>query len=278
MKPELYEESYQSPKHFSFGKNWQHFLKNLNNTRVQEAENSLVQFLGGKQAIKNKTFVDIGCGSGLFSLAAYRLGAKEILSVDVDTFSLSCVKYLWEKAGQPANWSIKSGSVLDATFMASLGTFDIVYSWGVLHHTGNLKQALLQVQTLVGKEGKLYIAIYNDNPHILEGTSAFWVRAKRLYNRSPWLLKKIFDCGYTLYYLLGLLFSGKNPVSYVRHYHTLRGMSFFTDVRDWLGGYPYEFATAENIIERFEKEGYHCANVQRARSIGCNEFLFLKKS
>lgn len=278
MEPELYEESYQSPKHFSFGKNWQHFLKNLNNTRVQEAEHSLADFLGGNHHVQEKTFVDIGCGSGLFSLAAYRLGAKRVISVDVDTFSLACTKHLWEKAGRPANWEIKAGSALDAPFITALGTFDIVYSWGVLHHTGNLKQALTQVQSLVEEEGKLYIAIYNDNTHFFEGTSTFWLRTKKLYNQSPWLVKKILEYSYTLYYVFGLLVSGKNPLSYIRTYHTLRGMNFFTDIKDWLGGYPYEFASTEDIIARFEKSGFQCVNLRKARSIGCNEFLFVKKS
>lgn len=277
MQNELYEDSYKDSKHFSFGKNWKNFLESLNKKRIEEAEKSLIDFLDGKENIVGKTFVDIGCGSGLFSLAAYRLGAKKIISVDIDGSSVACAKYLHEKNGKPEQWEIKTGSALNQEFLHSLGTFDIVYSWGVLHHTGNMYQALENVTSLVAPEGKLYLALYNDNQKLMEGTSAFWLSVKKLYNQSPWVAKKIMETLYTLYYILGLALNGKNPITYIRNYQSLRGMNYMTDIKDWLGGYPYEYANSEKIVSYFKERRFECIKTNPARSIGCNEFLFIKK-
>lgn len=277
MEKELYEKIYKNPQHFSFGKNWQNFLKNLNGRKIQEAEKSLVSFLGGKENITEKTFIDIGCGSGLFSLAAYRLGAKKIISVDIDDSSVKCAKYLHEKNGKPERWEIKTGSAMDQEFLHLLGTFDIVYSWGALHHTGNMYQALENITSSIAPDGKLYVALYNDNQSFMEGTSAFWLSVKKFYNQSPWIIKKLMETLYTTYYIIGLTINLINPITYIKNYQSLRGMNFLTDIKDWLGGYPYEFASSEKIISYFESTGFTCIKTNPARSIGCNEFLFLKK-
>jgi len=276
MQNELYEESYKNPKHFSFGKNWKNFLKTLNEGRMREAESSLANFLGGKEAIAGKTFVDIGCGSGLFSLVAYRLGARKVTSVDVDEFCIACAEYLRKEAGAPQNWEIRKGSALDKNFILSLGTFDIVYSWGVLHHTGNMYQAMENITALAASEGKLYIALYNDNQKFFEGTSPFWVKAKKLYNRSLWVGKRTMELLYIFYFVFGLMINLVNPIAYILNYQSRRGMNFITDIKDWLGGYPYEYASSEKIIAYFEKLGFACTNMNPARSLGCNEFLFSK--
>lgn len=277
MKNELYENTYTNEYHFSFGKNWQNFLKNLNEKKIKEAEKSLLNFLGGKENIAGKTFVDIGCGSGLFSLAAYRLGAKKIISVDIDDSSVACAKYLREKNGKPEQWEIETGSALDQKFLKSLGVFDIVYSWGVLHHTGNMYQALENIIFLANPNGELYIALYNDNQRFMEGTSNFWFNLKKIYNKSNWLEKKIIEIIYIVYYIIGLTANLINPIAYIKNYHSLRGMSFMTDIKDWLGGYPYEYADIKTIIEYFENLGFICTKTTTARSIGCNEYLLINK-
>ncbi|MFA6184002.1 MAG: class I SAM-dependent methyltransferase [Parcubacteria group bacterium] len=277
MKNEIYEDTYKNKKHFSFGKNWQNFLKTLTDEKIQEAKKSLVEFLGGEDKIKDKTFVDIGSGSGLFSLAAYLLGAKEVVSVDVDDFSIACAKYLKEKNGNPENWKITKGSALDENFIKTLGQFDIVYSWGVLHHTGEMYRAFENVIQLMKTEGVFYLAIYNKNTKcILEGTSKLWVNLKRFYNSSNVAIKKIMECVYVTYFVIGLVANLKNPFSYIKNYSTLRGMNFFTDIKDWLGGYPYEYASVKEIIVYFKKYNMICEKYTGVRSIGCNEFLLKK--
>lgn len=277
MENEIYESSYKNKNHFSFGKNWQDFLQHVDASRIEEAERSLIEFLGGQEAIAGKTFIDIGCGSGLFSLAAVRLGAKRVVSIDVDEFSLACAKHLSETIGQPKNWEIRKGSALDPTLSKQLGIFDIVYSWGVLHHSGDMYQALRNVIPLCGVSGRLYIAIYNENHRLLEGTSSFWVSFKRWYNQRSLPIKRFADAIYTTYYVIGLLFNWINPIRYINHYRSLRGMSFMTDIRDWLGGYPYEYASVEKIVTSFKEQGFECTKINPARSIGCNEFLFTKR-
>lgn len=272
---ELYEDSYSKQRHFSFGKNWEYFLTTLNEERIMEAEKSLISFLGEITTLKGKTFVDIGCGSGLFSLAAYRLGATRVVSTDIDDSSLACATRLREQQGNPHYWEIHKGSALDSNFIRSLGTFDIVYSWGVLHHTGDMYTALHAITSLPSSRGVMFIALYNDNRIVVEGTSAFWVKAKRAYNQMGGFYKKLTEGIYIGYYIIGLIVNGRNPYLYITQYRSLRGMNFMTDIRDWLGGHPYEYASPETIISFFKEKGFKCIKINPARSIGCNEFLLV---
>jgi len=274
---ELYENSYNKKKHFSFGKNWQNFLKSLNSEKIENAKKSLVDFLGGEEKIKDKSFIDIGCGSGLFSLAAFKLGASEIISVDIDEFSISCTNHLKEKENNPSNWKITRGSALNENFLKSLGQFDIVYSWGVLHHSGNMYRSFENILFLMKPLGIFYLAIYNNNKNKWkEGTSNFWYKIKKIYNNSGIFTKKIILYFYTAYFILGLIANGKNPVSYIKNYKSNRGMNWYTDIIDWLGGYPYEYATPDEIINFFGKRNILCKRLLYRDNIGCSEYLFIK--
>jgi 2-polyprenyl-3-methyl-5-hydroxy-6-metoxy-1,4-benzoquinol methylase len=269
MARELYEQTYTDKRHFSFGKNWLAFHAHLTPERITEAERSLTALLG---PLKGKTFIDVGCGSGLFSLAAHNLGAR-VTSIDADKYSIEATTVLRDTL-HAKQWTIKQGSVLNERFVRSLGTYDVVYSWGVLHHTGHMYKAFTTVEKLVKPRGLLCIAIYNDNKRVLEGTSPFWLRVKRRYNKASTITKRLMEWLYSAYLFVGLTASGKNPVRYIRNYRTQRGMSFSTDIKDWLGGYPYEYASTEEITTYFEQRGYKRKKVKTVRSIGCNEFVF----
>jgi len=272
---ELYEDSYEKKRHFSFGKNWQRFLETLNDEKRTEAKKSLRDFFGENFQVSNKKVVDIGSGSGLFSWAFHDLGALSLDSVDIDDFSLACTKELKKQSGNPNNWNIHKISALNGNKLKTLGTFDIVYSWGVLHHTGDMWQAITNTVSLVAPQGYFYIALYNKNEKAwLEGTSKFWERSKVFYNTLPLFGKRLCERVYASYLYLGLLAHGMNPWQYVEGYKSARGMDFMTDVRDWLGGYPYEYASVKEVEDFFAKNKFKMVNVKEVRSIGCNEFLF----
>lgn len=260
---------------FSFGKNWDDFVHSyLNEERIREAIRSLSDFLG-MQRLEGLTFLDIGCGSGLFSLAAYKMGASEIVSFDFDIFSVKCCEYLKDKEGNPANWTITEGSILDETSLENIKQADIVYSWGVLHHTGDMWQAIRNAAKFVKPGGLFYIAIYN----MVEGPfgSRTWLALKRFYNRRSTVGKKIVASVFVSMIVLKMLATLKNPVSEIKRYEKNRGMSFMTDIRDSLGGYPYEYASAEEILNFCKKEsGFALVKLKTVNTLSLNEFLFRK--
>ncbi|HYY59119.1 MAG TPA: class I SAM-dependent methyltransferase, partial [Pyrinomonadaceae bacterium] len=137
----LYGQELRRELRFEFGRNWRRFLSTLDEERILEAERSLRLMLEA-ETLDGKSFLDIGSGSGLFSLAARRLGAR-VHSFDYDAESVACAQELKQRffAGD-ADWTIERGSVLDSDYVKRLGQFDIVYSWGVLHHTGAMWRAL----------------------------------------------------------------------------------------------------------------------------------------
>lgn len=261
---------------FAFGKNWQRFLLYLSDDRIAQAEESLKTMLE-VDSLKGKSFLDIGCGSGLFSLAAMRLGAERVHSFDYDPQSVACTQELRRRYFLDVlNWKVEQGSALDADYLTHLGKFDFVYSWGVLHHTGNMWQALGNVVVPVATNGKLFIALYNDQGR----RSRLWKAVKKSYCRSV-LLRVLIILFFGSYFLLVGLMKDlsllKNPLARFRDYQRSRGMSYFTDMLDWLGGYPFEAATIESVFEFVRKRGFELVKIQTAnRGIGNNEFVFLK--
>ncbi len=263
-------------KRFQFGKNWKKLIPHLNEERIQTAEKSITDYLG-LSSLKGYRFLDLGCGSGLFSLAARRLGA-EVYSFDYDENSVECAKILKNRFyADDALWTIERGDALDKNYMSHLGAFDIVYSWGVLHHTGNMYEAFRNSEKLVKSKGFLYISIYNDQG--LE--SKVWKKIKRIYVNSSGLVKLIILL-FALLRLWGLtfireLFAFGNPLKSWKSYAINRGMSPFIDVIDWVGGYPFEVAKPEEIFVYFLNKGFQLKKLKTCcGGRGCNEFVFQK--
>ena len=260
-------------KRFEFGKNWQYFLKNLTKDKMQRSLDSLVALMQVDN-LKGKTFLDIGSGSGLFSLSAYNLGAK-VTSFDYDEFSVEATRYTKKTfANDDVNWFVKQGDVLDDDYIKNLEKYDVVYSWGVLHHTGNMYKALDNASKCVNDKGILIVAIYNTQ--IL---TPVWKKIKKFYLLSPWIIKKIMVYFYTFYFALGLfsvdILRLKNPFN--RYKNSMRGMSLYTDVIDWIGGYPFETAKPEEIFNFYKERGFVLENmVTVGGKMGCNEFVFRK--
>jgi len=263
---------------FAFGKNWLRFLSVLDDERIERAEASLLSMLK-EPTLEGRRFLDIGSGSGLFSLAARRLGAS-VHSFDVDPESVRCALELRRRYfPADADWRIEQASALDRDYIAALGQFDVVYSWGVLHHTGQMRQALENAALPVRVGGKLFVAIYND----LGTRTERWRVIKRTYNRLPRALRPAFTAlaaaPNEIKAFGGACVRG-DALGYVRSWNAVgeRGMSRWRDIVDWVGGYPYEAATPEQIFEFYESRRFRLVTMKCGGvGLGCNEFVFVKE-
>lgn len=264
---------------FAFGKNWQAFSTVVDAERIALAIESLQTMLGA-ESLAGRRFLDLGCGSGLFSLAAHRLGA-EVVSVDFDPDSVTCTDQIRSQhSEQPADWQVLRGSVLDDTFMASLGLFDDVYCWGVVHHTGDMRRAIQRAAERVSSGGRLFLAVYNDQG----GASRRWLAIKRAYHRLPsWLRPPwvvVIAGYYEAKFALARLLRGKNPLPFAdwRRKKQDRGMSAWHDWVDWIGGLPFEVASPEQIILPLREEGFALQNLKTvAGGWGCNEYVLFRQ-
>jgi SAM-dependent methyltransferase len=262
---------------FGFGRNWQRYVaEHLTPERERIARDSVTDLVG--TSLEGRTFLDIGSGSGLFSLAAHKLGAERVVSVDVDPDSVASTLHLRESAGAPASWTVITGSILDARLVDELEPADVVYSWGVLHHTGDMWTALTNATKLVRPGGgRFVIAIYNDARGARFFDSRRWLTIKRFYGRLPDAGRTAMETGYRSYFWANKLRQGINPRTWERDYRRTRGMAFKTDVADWLGGYPYEYATTSEIVRYCEQNcGLRSVDVRKVadNDTANNEFVF----
>ena|ERR1700693_1548632 len=256
---------------FAFGANWSRFLDGLDDEAITHATESLSTWLGDPSG---QAFLDVGCGSGLFSLAARRLGAR-VVSFDLDPLSVRCGERLRDcEYPNDENWKLCIGSALDSEFMESLGQFDIVYAWGVLHHTGAMWRALELTSRRVAPGGRLLVSLYNDQGR----ASKYWRAIKRAYNQLPSRLRPVLVGLVWARWLPSLaladLLKGQSPLGRYREYGQGRGMSPWTDWIDWIGGYPFEVATPGEVFRFLRDRGFTLADMRTSPGLGCNEYLF----
>lgn len=261
-------------KRFDFGANWTNFLSAVDEQRVSAAEDSLKEMLG-VETLTGLKFLDIGSGSGLFSLAARRLGAT-VHSFDLDPQSVACTKELRRRFfATDSQWTIEQGSALDGAYLETLGTYDVVYSWGVLHHTGSMWVAIeYAIGRVAVNGGKLFIAIYNDQGW----KSHLWWFIKSLYNRIPRMLRAPFAFMVSMMTRIAAIIRYTLKLKPMTALAPLfadirgRGMSAKYDELDWIGGFPFEFASFESLSSYFKARGFTVINARRNDSWGCNEF------
>jgi len=260
---------------FAFGRNWRSFLATLDEHRIDEARRRLCESLG-RDNLRGVRALDIGSGSGLSSLVMRQLGA-DVVAFDYDADSVACTEELRRRyAPDTTNWQIMQGSALDPAFMAGLGHFDLVYSWGVLHHTGSMWPAIDLATDRVAPHGTLLLALYNDQGR----RSRVWRTIKRLYCSSApgrWVVGAVFYPLFVAYALWQDLRHFHPPGTHARRYARKRGMSLFHDWRDWLGGYPFEVAKPEEVVRKLNTHEFELRSQTLTRGLGCNEFVFERK-
>ena len=270
-----HRDEVQAGERFTFGANWARFLRLLDDQRIERAEQSLREMLECDR-LDGRTFLDAGSGSGLFSLAARRLGAT-VTSFDFDPQSVACTAELKRRYfPNDPHWVVMEGSVLDQGFVNSLGVFDIVYSWGVLHHTGSMWKAIDIAQSAVALRGRFFIALYNEQGM----RSVAWRFLKRLYCSGA-IGRGAVSAVCIPYFVARTaasdLLRGRNPVTYYRDYRKNRGMSVIRDWADWLGGYPFEVATPTATFDFLRQRGFRLDRLISTQGSGCNEFVFTRE-
>jgi len=257
---------------FAFGENWQAFLTVLDEERIQAAESALCDMLKVTH-LRGLRFLDVGSGSGLSSLAARRLGAT-VHSFDFDPASVACTKELKRRYyPNDATWLIQEGSALDEQYLKSLGTFDVVYYWGVLHHTGAMWTALANVIPLVNPNGRLFVALYNDQGW----RSKLWHGVKQLYCSGPLSKALMMSWFWPCMGLHTMLLCLKRRENVFATYHRKRGMSVTHDWHDWLGGFPFEVASVKAVEAFYEPHGLTLMNLKTTTRLGNNQFVFRKE-
>lgn len=267
--------------HFQFGKNWESYARLLSDSQVELAITGLSRLVGGD--LRGKRFLDIGCGSGLHSLAALRLGAEEVVALDIDPTSVATTRRLLTKHAEGGRWSTQEKSVFDLS-TDSIGRFDVVYSWGVLHHTGDLHRALRSAAALVSPGGQFVFAVYARTP-----LDWFWKLEKRWYSRAGQAAQVRARSLYVgLFRLLYPIRHRDSFSEFVANYGAnsgqMRGMDFYHDVHDWLGGWPYESISAaetELCMQRLGMRGIR-AFVRERRGLGllgsgCDEYVYARE-
>lgn len=259
-------------KRFGFGKNWTKFIETkYNEERVNSSIDVFCEFTGLSD-LSGKSFIDVGCGSGLHSVAASRLKAKSIFSFDFDPHAVKITKLLRGRELVKDQWQVEQGSILNKDYLQKLSKYDFVYSWGVLHHTGAVWDAISNTCELVKKDGQMYLALYSLD---VQPRAKFWLdvkqkyvkagKLKRLYMEQWYFFKFVYNSNPRLH-LKGRLAKGPKRA---------RGMDLLTDVRDWLGGWPMEFVYDQEVIDFVEEKGFALTNIDKGKA--CTEFLFKKK-
>ena len=259
---------------FDFGKNWEDFSREaLDPGRVAQASADFHALLAGIE-LRDRAFLDIGFGQALGLLNAASSGARAV-GCDINPKCARLVEKNRHFFPAARDIPVVVGSILDAEVVSRLRAanggrpFEIVHSWGVLHHTGDMTKAIAHAASLVAPGGHFILAIYNRH-----WSSRTWKVIKHLYVLSPRLLQRLFIAlFYPVIYGAKWIATGRNP-------HTQdRGMDFYYDVVDWVGGYPYEYASADETIRELAGLGFRCVRqIPAGVPTGCNQFVFVRQS
>ena len=261
--------------HFKFGENWSSYSSLIDEDRIENSVKGLQKLLsdGG---VSGKSFLDIGCGSGLHSFAALLLGAKEIIATDLDSDSVATTEKVLAKHGANKPYRVMQVSVFDLPDKLKQ-TFDVVYSWGVLHHTGAMVEAICKAAAMVSPDGLFAFALYRKTPYC-----GLWRAEKKWYSKASLRQQEIARAIYVMLFRLGCFVTGRSFKQYVAEYKKMRGMEFLHDVHDWLGGYPYESISPPQVDQLLRQLGFSLerrfvrSGLMNVLGSGCDEYVYKK--
>lgn len=232
--------------HFRFGENWQSYARTISAKHIRHAVAGLRELL--LDGCTGETFLDIGCGSGIHSLAACMLGA-EVSAVDIDPASVSATHSVLTSHGF-STVVPQQISVFDLD-PASFGQFDIVYSWGVLHHSGDMWRAVSKAADLVRPGGRLVLALYDKTPFC-----GLWRLEKAWYSKATEVRQRQARAAFVTLFRLKCLLTGRSFSKSVAGYDSYRGMDYYHDLHDWMGGYPYQSARPLEVQGFLQARGF----------------------
>jgi 2-polyprenyl-6-hydroxyphenyl methylase/3-demethylubiquinone-9 3-methyltransferase len=266
--------------HFAFGHNWSDYAEEIQGDQIKEAKHALQRLLGN-ETLAGKRFLDIGCGSGVHSLAALQLGATDVVAVDIDPESVATTERVLRRFAPPgASYRVIQRSVFDLT-TPDLGLFDVTYSWGVLHHTGNMHEALIRAGTMTLPSGLFVFALYRKT-----WLCRVWTMEKRWYAGASKKRQELSRRIFIRLFKIALRVTGRTFATYNQNYRSHRGMDFYHDVHDWMGGYPYESISARAVDEFMRSMGFQIQRqfISTERKIfgrnvgffgtGCDEYVY----
>ena len=191
--------------------------------------------------LEGKTVLDGGCGSGMVSVAFATLGA-DVTGVDV---TRQCVENGRKNAQR---FGVECRFIqADLVTLSLDDQFDIIYTWGVLHHTPDAEASFHSLATHLKEDGDIIIAVYLRTP-----LSGFWNSIRVFYQRSPSMLKTV--TRKTTAALLAGVDMAKRLVG-GRQRYMMRGTSNEEIVNDWFGVPHRTFHSYDEVYKWFEDAG-----------------------
>ena len=110
------------------------------------------------RAIRGKKVLDMGCGSGRYTLALARLGAREVVGVDLSSQSYAGAQEL-------VNSKRLAVRFVESNFHRlpfKTGEFDFVFCNGTLHHSSSIDKGLSELFRVLKSPGESFLYLYAD--------------------------------------------------------------------------------------------------------------------